>query len=162
MTRGAYEMSYAYFGPITRLRSHLVAILEGKTVVVTALDANELVAYRFLATRELPRAARYPVWRIQAGLRIGGWPRDGARGAGAGEAGEAPALVDALGHADAVRRVQAAQELGWLGPVAAPALPALRKALKDQDPLVRLSAATALARIDPGNRPGLAVLIAAL
>jgi TolB protein len=160
MTRGAYEMSYAYFGSTSRLRSHVAALLEGKTVAVTALDPNELVAYRFLATRELPRAAKYPVWRIKAGLKITGWPRDGAFGAG--EAGEVPAWVDALGHADAGRRAQAAQELGWLGPVAAPALPALLKALKDQDHLVRLSAATALAKIDSGNRPGLAVLIAAL
>jgi TolB protein len=160
MTRGAYETSYAYFGSACRLRSHVAALLEGKTVVVTALDSNELVAYRFLATRELPRAATYPVWRIKAGLKIAGWPRDGAKGAG--DAGEVPAWVEALGHADAARRAQAAQELGWLGPAAAPALPALLKALKDKDHFVRLSAATALAKVDSGNRPGLAVLIAAL
>lgn len=160
MTRGAYELSYAYFGSTSRLRSHVAALLEGKTVVVTALDSDELVPYRFLAARELPRAAKYPVWRIKAGLKIAGWPRDGA--SGAGEAGEVPAWVQALGHADAARRAQAAQELGWLGPVAAPARPALLKALNDQDQLVRLSAAASLAKIDPGHRPGLAVLIAAL
>ena len=77
MTRVAFEQSYAYLGPTSKLQSHVAAMLEGKTVVATALNVNELTAYRFLATREVPRAAKYPVWRIKAGLKIGGWPLTG-------------------------------------------------------------------------------------
>jgi TolB protein len=160
MTRAAHEQSYAYLGSTSKLRSHVAAILEGKTVVVTALDNCELVAYRYLATRELPRAASCPVWRIKAGLQIGGWPRDGVPGAG--DAKDVPAWAQALGHADGKRRTEAAAELGRIGPEAAKALPALRKALQDQDPLARLSAAASLVQIDPDTRAGLAVLVAAL
>ena len=117
MTRGAYEMSYAYFGSTSRLRSHVAALLEGKTVAVTALDPNELVAYRFLATRELLRSAA-------AGAL-------GAIGAGARDA--VGALAAALDDADEAYRwtlVTALARIG--GPRSKVVVPFLVKAIANK------------------------------
>jgi HEAT repeat protein len=159
MTRVRSEQAYAYLGSPARLRRHVADILNGKQVLVTALDHNEVVAYRFVARAELPHGSGQ-VWRIKAGLTIGGWPQEGQPGAG--DASDVPALLAALRHQDPTERAEAAQELGWIGRPAREAVAGLRQALKDPDGLVRLSAAEALATIDPDDPTALPALIDAL
>src|SRR5438874_3210485 len=119
-----------------------------------------MAAYRYVATRDLPRGSHFPVWRIKAGLALGGWPRTGRPGAGGPE--EVPALVLALEHPDHHVRADAAQELGWIGSPAREAVPRLSRALKDPDGLVRVRAAQALALVDLENQEALPALRAAL
>jgi len=59
-----------------------------------------------------------------------------------------PVLAKALGAADAMIRLNAAESLQCLGPLAKEAVPALKKALEDNDAKVRDAAATALQAID--------------
>lgn len=66
-----------------------------------------------------------------------------------------PALVAQLGSAEPRARALAAEQLGALGPSAAPALPALRGRLKDADRRVRGSAALALGSVGSASEPGL-------
>jgi HEAT repeat protein len=160
MTRGMSEMAYAYLGPTTKLRRHLAAILEGKEVRVTALNHDEVVAYSFVARKELPRGWQYPVWRTRASLAISGWPAEGLPGAG--DAKDVPPLVESLRDKDPVLGAEAAYELGWIGAPAKEAVPALQKALKDPEGLVRVSAALALGQMAPDDPTALPTLIEAL
>jgi HEAT repeat protein len=160
MTRGKLEQSYAYLGSAAKLRQHVVAILEGKEVLVTALNHHEVVGYRYVARKDLPHGLQYPVWRIKASLKIGGWPSKGLDGAG--DAQDVPPLVKALRHPDPDRRAEAAHELGWIGPPAKAAIPALIQALKDSEGLLRVSVALALAQVDPDNQAALPALVQAL
>jgi len=67
-----------------------------------------------------------------------------------------PQVIDGLGHADPRLRRLAAETLGKMGPLAAPAIPALRRALGDEDqgegpgtPNVRSNASDAILSIIP-------------
>jgi HEAT repeat protein len=159
MTRVRSEQAYAYLGPVAKLRRHVAEILSGKQVVVTALDPTEVVAYRFVARAELSHGSGQ-VWRIKAGVTIGGWPREGQPGAG--DEKDIPGLVTGLRHQDPTERAEAARELGWIGRPAREAVAGLRQALKDPDGLVRVSAAEALANVAPDDTTALPVLIDAL
>jgi HEAT repeat protein len=160
MTRGLPEMSYSYVGPVSKLRRHIAAILDGKEVLVTALDPSEVVAYRYVATKDLPRARPNNIWRIKASLAIGGWPKGGV--AGAGDANDVPSLLEGIRSDDAGVRAESARELAWIGAPAREAGAALTKALKDPDGLVRVAAALAVVQVDADTAGGLPVLIEAL
>jgi HEAT repeat protein len=58
-----------------------------------------------------------------------------------------PVLVKALGEPNVTTRLEAAESLGCLGPLAKDAIPALNKAKEDRDPAVREAAAEALKAI---------------
>jgi HEAT repeat protein len=73
-----------------------------------------------------------------------------------------PALTWALGHEDEGIRETAADSLGSLGPLAAPAKDALRRLEKDSSLLARSAAVSALARIDDRPAEGAARLRAML
>ena len=73
-----------------------------------------------------------------------------------------PPLLALLGSAEARVRSRAADELGQLGAVAAPAVAPLRQLLKDQSPRVRASAALALGNIGPAADPAVKALVGAL
>ncbi len=160
MTRGACEMSYAYLGPVSKLRRQVSAILDGKEVLVTALNANEVVAYRWVASKELPRNVPGGVWRTKASLTISGWPKDGI--AGAGDAKDVPPLLEALRSDDATACAEAARELAWIGPPAKEAIPVLMKTLKNADGLVRVAAALALVQVNADDDAAMPVLMEAL
>jgi HEAT repeat protein len=160
MTRIKFEQSYAYLGSPRKLHQHVTAILNRQEVVVTALDHNELPAYRYVALRDRPRGSQFPLWRIKAGLALGSWPKRGVPGAGGPE--DVAALVEALRHKEQRVRADAADELGWIGPLAGEAVPVLTRALKDPDGLVRVRAAKALVEVDLKNQDALPVLLGTL
>lgn len=65
-----------------------------------------------------------------------------------------PGLVWTLHSGSAPQRVEAARQLGRLGPGASQVLPALMEALRDPNPAVQSAAATAIGRV--GGAPALA------
>ncbi len=71
-------------------------------------------------------------------------------------------LIEDLGSDRAETRRSACGDLGWLGPLAKPAVPALAKALKDPVKEVRTGTALSLERIGPEAREAVPALIAAL
>src|SRR5262249_39186858 len=72
-------------------------------------------------------------------------------------------LTRALRPEDARVRIDAADDLGLLGPPAADAVPALRKLMEqDANPLARIAGAKAIAAIDPKNETAIPVLVEAL
>jgi HEAT repeat protein len=191
MIAGRPEMAYAYSGSAARLRQHVTAILAGREVVVTALKYEVLglapgrgkwverklehwATYEAICCGRLMRGKEWPVWRIRASLKTQTNMLEFVQesltgktnyivGDGAAAAEDVPALLKALQDEDARVRLEAAEDLGLLGPAAAAAVAALLKLTEqDTDPLVRVAAAKALARIDPKNQTALPLLIAAL
>lgn len=167
MTRGMPEQALAYFGPASKLRDHVTAMLAGKEVVITAVTHGTpgFRGYDAVAYKDLLRGKDYPVWRLRAGLDM---PRNVYHtatdpkyivGLGAGDAEDVPALVKGLADKDGRARAEAADQLGLIGRAAKAAVPALEKTLADSDVLVRVSAAEALLRIEPRRPAAVPVLI---
>jgi HEAT repeat protein len=189
LVAGRPEMAYAYNGSASKLREQVTAILAGKEVVIPALKYRVYEAapgksfqrniehwdtYEALSAGRLMRGRQWPSWRMKVSLMM---PPDLIAlvqesftgkmahlvGDGAGTADDVPALVDALKHAEARVRLEAATDLGRIGPPASAALPPLRKHMEnDADPLVCLAAAHAVASIDPKNEMAVALLVAGL
>src|SRR5262249_51772209 len=144
-----------------KLREHVTEILRGKEVVVTALKYSAFdpgqgarktspegwATYEAVSSGRLMRGKDWPVWRIKASLKAPAFTMHLVQGSltgrsrfivgdGPGGADDVPALAKALEHQDARVRMEAADDLGQIGPVAAAAVPALLRLLeKDPDPL---------------------------
>ncbi len=184
MTAGRPELAYVYYGSAAKLRGHVAALLAGREVVITALKYRALVkepggavrhdirqwdANEAVGARRLMRGKAWTVCRIRAGLTMPNTVPElilnSDRILGDGPAGpeDVPALVKALRRAGADERIEAAEDLGRLGPAAADALPELvALAEKAADPRLRLEAAKAVAGIAPKSAAGLPVLTTAL
>nr|AEH26466.1 conserved exported hypothetical protein [uncultured Acidobacteria bacterium A2] len=108
-----------------------------------------------------------PVWRIKASQKLYGYQQTISNkanivGAGAGD-DDVPALIKKLDDVSDAARLEAAEDLGFIGPAAKKALPALGEKLTDKNALVRVNAATALARIDPAaGKRAVPVIVEAL
>jgi HEAT repeat protein len=164
---GRPEGCWAYVGSIDKLRRHIVAMLDGKAVVITAYQYD-------LATVEAQREAVYArnfldrklckVGRIKASLKMPAVASVLAQdkqwlvGPGAAAVEDVPALIEVLQSQEAAVRQEAAADLGTLGAQAKPALAALSRLLEDKDLTVRVSAAGALARIEPEPARAVGVL----
>jgi HEAT repeat protein len=169
---GRPELSVAYQGPAEKLRDAIPPILDGKEVIVTAVNHGSRSGtwqYSNVAFQKVLRGKDCPVWRIRASLdmptrvwRVG--DRDSRWVVGPGVAGpeDVPQLVGELANTDAGIRACAADALGLVGWAARSALPALRCACGDTDPLVRVSAARSVIFLGSDPSPGLRVLRAAL
>jgi HEAT repeat protein len=185
MTTGRPELSYAYRGSTVKLRDHVTAMLAGKEVVITALKdrlftrlpgkgiverkPDQWDAYEAVGARRLMRGKGWPVCRIKASLKMPNTIHELIRdsdlivGDGPASPDDAPALVNALQHEDARIRMEAAEDLGLIGPAASATVPALLKlAEKDADPVIRVEAAKAVASIDPQNKAAIPMLVEAL
>jgi HEAT repeat protein len=188
MTRGKPELSYTYSGSTAKLRQHILLILGGKEVVITALkyaafDPGEgarktslvgWATYEAVGSGRLMRGKDWPVWRVKASLKtpaiVMHLVHDTLKGRsryivgdGPGGAADVPALRKALEGKDAVIRAEAADDLGLIGSPAKDAVPALLKLSQNAaDPLTRLTAAKAVALIDPRNKVAVSRLVGAL
>src|SRR5262245_14292486 len=143
MTTGRRDMLYAYCGSTARLRDHVAAIVSGREVVVAALKFDVIAraasgtyvdrkverwaTLEAVSSGRLMRGREWPVWRIKAGLKLPDYTyalvHDSVLGdanhiVGDGPAGpeDVPALTRALGHEDARARIDAADDLGLIGP----------------------------------------------
>ncbi len=184
MTPGRPELSYIYSGSAAKLRGHVTAMLAGRETIVTALkyrclvrepggsvrhdfrqwDANEAVG-----ARRLMRGREWTLCRIKASLRMPNsvpeliLQSDCLVGDGPAGPEDVPALVQALQHAEAAGRIEAAQDLGQMAPPPSAAVPALLPLLEPgTDPQLRVEAARAVATIEPRNAAALPALTAAL
>jgi HEAT repeat protein len=172
MTYGRSELSLAYFGSTTKLRGQLTEILAGKTAVITAVmhASNDYWAHGDVLNKKVLGGKASPVWRIRASLNMPGMsyqlgrdPKQNVVGFGAGSAEHVPGLVQALKGADQNARLEAAQDLGWIGKNAKSAVPALLEASRAPGALVRVAAAESLVRIDPAHQQaGVNSLVASL
>jgi HEAT repeat protein len=172
MISGRPELSVAYQGSAEKLRDAILPILDGKEVIVTAVNHGSHSGtwqYNNVAFQKVLRGKDCPVWRIRASLempsrvwRVG--DRDSRWLVGPGVAGleDVPALVKELADNDAGVRARAADTLGLIGWGARPAQPALRRACEDSDALVRVSAARAIALIGADQSLSVRVLQTAL
>src|SRR5262249_55929833 len=178
-------------GPTAGLRDHVAAIVSGHEVVVTALKFDVIAraagpgkyvdrkverwaTLEAVSSGRLMRGREWPVWRGKARLKLPDYTyrlvhdsllrgADHIVGERPPRPGDGPALTRALGHEDARVRIDAADDLGLIGPPAADAMPALRKLMEeDADPLARIAGAKALAAIDPKNETAIPVLVKAL
>jgi HEAT repeat protein len=153
-----------YVGPADRLREHIVAILAGKEVVITATA----LSHQGPIARDWLRGDKGRVWRLRASAEFTyrDWqvPVDeSAEFVGwGGDKADVPRLTAALKDQDALDRCEAAADLGQIGPAARDAVADLRLALKDRDDQVRVRAALALARIDPDDLRAIPALLDAL
>ena len=149
-------LSWAYAGPIDKLRGHVAAILAGKEVVVPAArydraggGPRELWDNQ-TAYRNLNRDDKVRICAIRASRDIGSLTdalasrRDFVVGVGTGDREAVPGLVKRLKDADPSVRARAADELGQVGPEGRDAIPPLTAALDDPDGFVRVRAAEAL------------------
>jgi HEAT repeat protein len=167
MTYGRWDLSLAYAGSVEKLRRHVADMLDGKEVVITAAvhGAHGVAAYDAVMYKNLFRGKEQPVWRIKASLKMPGSVAEVASdpkwvvGLGAGGPEDVPALLEGLRSGEARARVEAADDLGLIGPPAKDAVPALRAALKDTDGLVRARAAGALARIEQDSQTAVPALL---
>jgi HEAT repeat protein len=191
MIAGRPEMAYCYSGSAAKLREHVTAILAGREVIVPALKYQVLAVapgpgkwverrlehwatYEAICCGRLMRGREWPVWRIKAGLKTQAnmlelvleslhGKTDYIVGDGAAAAEDVPALIKALQGEDAPVRLEAAEDLGSIGPAAGSAGAALAKLTeREADPLLRIAAAKALARIDPKNETAHPLLIETL
>jgi HEAT repeat protein len=184
MTAGRPELSYAYSGSTAKLRDHLTAMLEGREVVVTALKYRQLRlgaggsverkwedldTVEAVGSRRLMRGKDWPVWRIKASLKMPNtvpelfYHSQLIVGDGPGGPDDVAALLKGLKHEGARIRIEAAEDLGQIGPPAADGVgPLLKLAGEDPDPLARLEAAKAVSGIDPKNETAIALLVEAL
>lgn len=181
LTGGRPELSYVYSGSAAKLRDHVTAILAGQEVVVTALNfavfapgkierkLEGWATYEAVCSGRLMRGKDWPVWRIKASLRMPAITLGLLQnpkfivGTGPADPEDVPALARALKHEDTRIRIEAAEDLGLIGPPAAAAVPALLElSQKDPDPLTRAEAAKAVALIDPRNETAIPLLVATL
>jgi HEAT repeat protein len=182
MTAGRPELAYAYSGSPAKLRDAVTAIVAGRETVITALKFRLIKpgpgtdhqweqwdSVEAVGTRRLMRGKDWPVWRLKASLKtpnlIHELMRIPSLLVGDGPAGpdEVPALAKALRQEGAAARIEAAEDLGQIGPPAAGAVPALLRLMEeDPDPLARVAAAKAVAAIDPKNGAAVSFLVAAL
>jgi len=184
MTAGRPELSYVYSGSTAKLRDHVTAMLAGRETVITALKYRALVrvpgrsvehdvkhwdANEAVGARRLMRGKDWPLCRIKASLKMPNTVpelilnSDLIIGDGPGGPDDVPALVKALKQDDAGARIEAAEDLGLIGPPAADALAALLKlAEQDADPLVRVAAARAVGGVDPRSEKAVPLLVEAL
>ena len=170
MNCGQAQLSFAYKGPVTKLKGHVEAMLAGKEAVITAVkygadDAYWRACKKVIALRDLPQGNKFPICRFKAGLKMPGFIyelyRDPKFVTQAGAAGveDVPGLMRSLEDPDWPARLEAAQTLGLIGPAAREAVPALRQALRDSKESVRIRAAEALTAIDPSQREAITELI---
>jgi HEAT repeat protein len=190
MTVGRPEMCFAYCGSAAKLRDHVTTILDGKEAVVPALKYEVLglalgsgkwierkhehwATYEAVGAGRLMRGKEWPVWRIKASLKMPGLTHMLIQesllgdskflvGDGPGGPEEVTAWTKALKQDEARVRIEAAEELGLIGPAAKDALPGLLALFEDANPLVRVAAAKAVANIDPKDETALPLLIGAL
>jgi HEAT repeat protein len=170
MTRGRPELSLAYYGGANDLRGHVRRMLDGKETVLTSVwhMAEGWSGYESVAFKQPLTAARLPVGRIRARLtmpdHVGDVMNDPRYlvGKGAGGAENVPGLVRALRNSARGVRLEAAENLGFLGKKARPAVPDLVQLLEDPDALVRVRAAEALLRIDSHQGVAVPALLRAL
>ncbi len=152
-------LSWAYAGPVDKLRGYVAAILDGKEVVIPAARYDgagggplELWDNQ-TAYRNLNQDDKIRIWRIRASAAIGNLSDalksrpDFVVGVGTGDAEAVPGLVTQLKDANASIRANAAEELGQVGPEGKDALRPLTLALDDADGIVRVKAAEALTDI---------------
>jgi HEAT repeat protein len=155
-------LSYAYCGPVEKLKASVSDMLAQKEVVIPAVrytgDSN---SQRLATFKNVFRGKDAILIRMKASLKMANSPLDGIQivGMGGGGPEDLPALLEALKKPDPHVRRSAAEELGRIG---APALPALLASLKDADPRVRVAAAGAALAIDPRQGDALAILLGAL
>jgi hypothetical protein len=115
LTRGRSELSLAYFGSAERLREHVVAMLAGREVTITAvrLDQHYAATYEAIYFKNLAPGAAHSLWRLRASLTMPGKVEEAADfnvvGLGAGEAEDVPPLVRALGDPQPWARAAAAR-----------------------------------------------------
>jgi HEAT repeat protein len=170
MNRRRAELSQAYFGSVTRLRKHVAAILAGREVVLSAVrhQAPESQGHEALVFKDRLLGPKIPLCRVKASLRRATYMDrttnnpDFLVGPGAGSPQDVPELLQGLKDADRLVRLDAALDLGLIGPPAKAAAPALREALNDPDYSVRLRAAASLPRVDPEDAAALPALLEAL
>src|SRR5207248_10944713 len=117
-------------------------------------------------SRRLMRGKDWPVYRVKASLKMPNTVPELFYNpkllVGDGPAGrdDVAALMEGLKHDEARVRLEAAEDLGLMGPAAKDAVPALIKLSEnDGDRLIRLEAAKALAYIDPKNETAIPLLI---
>lgn len=159
------QFSRCYAGSVEGLRKAIEDLVAGRETVITAESDH---GYDSLVTqprlRDWVHGKKGRVWRIKARVSPNRKEELGGRepyrpakivGWGVGGAECVPGLRAKLTSANAIVRAEAAEDLGWLGEIARPALPDLRRALRDEDPYVRMNAAEALARLEPGGKPEL-------
>src|SRR5439155_11643689 len=165
-TSGQARLAYAYFGPADKLPGPLKTLLAGKEVVITAVqfqaDRQKVYRQRDLADyRSVLWGRDCPLCRLKVSLKTPD-SRGEFVGPGIGGPEDVAALVKALGQEDGSAGVEAAENLGQIGPPARAAVSALLRATKDREGLVRVKAADALQKIDPKNTAALPVLVGAL
>jgi hypothetical protein len=165
------ELGVAYLGSVEKLADHVVDILAGKEVTVTAQVPGHDDRSLYDETpirRDWSWGQKGRIWRIKASLKIqdvedrATEKPDHIVGWGVADFKEAPFLIKSLKAKDPHVRAEAAEDLGWIRPVPASAVPALLKALEDPDTHVRIYAAGSLSRLQPDNKDWLPVLIAGL
>jgi len=163
MTRGCPEMLYSYAGSVDRLRRHVVDMLTGKEVVVTAVSYAGTSSTNFTMAIHYRSSLRgVPLCRLKAGLQHTTYRPQQVVGKNGGSEDDVPGLLTGLENSDAARRADAAEDLGRIGPPAKAAVPALARRLKDADPQVRIASAAAIASIDPKNPDVLPAALAEL
>jgi hypothetical protein len=167
----ANGLGVAYLGSVEKLADHVIAILAGREVTVTAQvpghDDRSLYDESPII-RNWYWGQKGRIWRIKASLKIQDVEdkanEKAAHFVGWGVAGSeaVPGLVKSLTAKEARVRAEAAEDLGQIRPAPLSAVPALRQALDDPDMHVRIYAAGSLYRIQPGNKDTLPILIAGL
>jgi HEAT repeat protein len=146
--RTQQSLTEIYDGPTEVLCQHVGAILAGREITITA------------RARWTSRRVTEPrLCRIRAGLKQTRFVRSDESihfvGWGSGDPNEVANLIRVLRKGESSERIIAADDLGWLGAKARPALPALRQVMRDPDPGVALAAARALTRLSPADGRGL-------
>jgi HEAT repeat protein len=186
MTTGRPELSYAYSGSTRKLRDHVTAMLAGQETLITALKDRVFTrlpgarkglierkyehwdTWEAVGARRLMRGKNWPVCRIKASLKMPNTVHelimytDLIIGDGPGRPEDVPALVKALKHQDPLIRIDAAEDLGRIGPLAKDAVGALLQLCKEVDPLIQVEAAKAVASIDPKNQAAVPLLVEVL
>jgi HEAT repeat protein len=160
------DLPLAYYGPVAQLADAVVAIVAGKSAVITTLPhgADHIGASFDLALNRASLPGLVKVQRLRASSRM----PDVAMGVGANPAfvlgpgraskEDVPALREKLQCPDADVRARSATDLGSLGAQADTAAGDLATLLGDEVAAVRLAAASALLRIKPDGSSALAIL----
>src|SRR5262249_54664188 len=138
MTAGRPELSYAYSGSTAKLRDHLPAMLAGREVGPTAFKYGQLTlepgggvgrkwedldTVEAVGSRRLMRGKDWPVYRIKTSPKMPNTipelfthHSELLVGDGPGGSDEVPALIEGLKHKEARIRIEAAEDLGLIGP----------------------------------------------
>jgi HEAT repeat protein len=151
------DLPLAYHGAVSRLVESIARMIAGKDAVITAVAhgaGNEAASFDLALNRSnLPGLVR--VERIRANMQMPGMVMAASAnpayliGEGPVDEGDLAALIERLRSAEAMVRMEAADDLRCLGRKAVSAAAPLRELLGDPSPCVRLSAAAALLQIDP-------------